>query len=235
VNDERSQAVKRSWEGRAKSWEHQVGTSPAFTKIRDAVIDKAAPSLKDKAADLGCGGGFLTFAVAELAGEVVAVDLAASMIQVLREEVARRKMSNIKTMVENLAEVDFPAQSLDLVVSSYALHHLTNEDKKSLVARTSAWLRPGGRIVIADMMFGRGGSPQDRRIIRGKMVQLLRKGPVGVWRIFKNLVRLGLRRGIDLPVPPQFWVSALQEAGFQEVEYKPIIAEAGLVSGKTPE
>src|SRR5207244_2896459 len=56
----------------------------------------------------------------------------------------------------------------DLVVSNYALHHLTDDDKVALVARASRWLRPGGRLVVADMMFGRGASERDRAIIRHK-------------------------------------------------------------------
>ncbi len=37
-----------------------------------------------------------------------------------------------------------PPASVDLVVSSYALHHLADADKQALVARAARWLRPGG-------------------------------------------------------------------------------------------
>jgi len=50
-------------------------------------------------------------------------------------------------------------------------------------------------------------------------------GPAG-----KNLVRFGLRRGTELPSSPQFWTDALVAGGFQSVHYRPIAAEAGLVS-----
>ena len=89
--------------------------------------------------------------------------------------------------------------STDLVVSSYALHHLADADKRALVARSAQWLRPGGRLVIGDMMFGRGASPRDRDILRQKVVALAAKGPGGWWRIAKNLARYGLRRRPGAP------------------------------------
>jgi hypothetical protein len=104
----------------------------------------------------------------------------------------------------------------------------------ALVERARTWLTPGGRLVIADMMFGRGRTPRDRAIIRQKVRALVGKGPGGTWRIVKNLVRFELRRGTELPAAPGSWVKALERAGFTSVEYRAIVAEAGLVVGVVP-
>ena len=107
-------------------------------------------------------------------------------------------------------------------------------DKRALVARSLPWLRPGGRLVIADMMFGRGVSQRDRRILQQKVAALAAKGPGGWWRIAKNLSRYGLGVGQEHPATPEFWLTVLREAGFTEVVFQPVMAEAGIVRGVRP-
>jgi SAM-dependent methyltransferase len=135
----------------------------------------------------------------------------------------------------DLKDFRLPDASADLIVSSYALHHLINADKRALVDRAAGWLRPGGRLVIADMMFGRGGSERDRAILRQKAAALAAKGPGGWWRIAKNLGRYGLGIGQEHPAPRELWTRALRDACFAEVEFEPIVAEAGLVHGIRPD
>ena len=92
----------------------------------------------------------------------------------------------------------------------------------------------GGRLVIADMMFGRGASQRDRHILHQKAVALAAKGPGGWWRIAKNLTRYGLGVGQEHPVTPEFWQAALRDAGFTDVVFQPVVAEAGIVRGIRP-
>ena len=95
-------------------------------------------------------------------------------------------------------------------------------------------LRPGGRLVVADMMFGRGGSRRDRDILRQKVTALADKGIGGWWRIAKNLTRYGLGVGHEHPAPPEFWQQALRDAGLVKVRFAPVAAEAGIVCGIRP-
>jgi hypothetical protein len=88
--------------------------------------------------------------------------------------------------------------------------------------------------VIADMMFGRGGTPRDREILREKAAAFAAKGPAGWWRIAKNVGRLGLGVGHEHPAAPGFWEQALRDAGFADVHFEPVIAEAGIVYATTP-
>jgi len=83
-------------------------------------------------------------------------------------------------------------------------------------------------------MFGRGASQRDRDILRQKVVALAAKGPGGWWRIAKNLVRYGLGVGQEHPATPEFWQAALRDAGFADVGFHPVVAEAGIVSGVRP-
>ena len=223
--------MQQMWDGRSDRWHRHVSDSPAFDRIRSSVLQQADPQPSHHVVDLGAGTGFLTLALAPRVADVLAVDISPAMLEILAAEAQQRGLDHVRCLSRDLTELALADASVDLIVSSYALHHLVDPDKRALIERTGRWLRPGGRIVVADMMFGRGQTAHDRAIIVEKVRALLRKGPAGVWRIVKNLIRFGLRRGTELPAPPAFWIEALERAGFHDVRYQPILAEAGLVVG----
>ena len=173
----------------------------------------------------------MTLALAPLVGTVLAVDISPVMTRELTRHAAAAGLGNVQAEVANLRTFRRPACRTDLVVSSYALHHLRDDDKRALTAEAARWLRPGGRLVVADMMFGRGGSQRDREILRDKVTALARRGPGGWWRIAKNLTRYGLGVGHEHPATPHFWEVALRDAGFTDIRFEPVVGEAGIVSG----
>ncbi|HYZ54653.1 MAG TPA: methyltransferase domain-containing protein, partial [Streptosporangiaceae bacterium] len=194
----------------------------------------ASPQPADACVDLGAGTGFVTTALAPLVSSVLAVDISSAMAESLAERAAKSGLGNVATEVADLKELQLRPASADLLVTNYALHHLVDADKRALVARAVTWLRPGGRFVIADMMFGRGGSQRDREILHQKVIALAAKGPGGWWRIAKNLGRYGLGVGQEHPATPEFWQAAMRDAGFTEVRFEPVVAEAGIVRGVRP-
>jgi ubiquinone/menaquinone biosynthesis C-methylase UbiE len=226
--------LERQWDKRVQQWHSHVTSAAAFETLLRDLIDVAAPRPADSCVDLGAGTGFVTMALAPLVSSVLAVDISPAMVSALDERAAKDGLANVSAQVGDLRDFQLPAASTDLVVSSYALHHLVDADKRALVARTAQWLRPGGRLVIGDMMFGRGASKRDRSILRQKVIALAAKGPGGWWRIAKNLTRYGLRVGQEHPATPEFWQAALRDAGFTDVAFHPVVAEAGIVRGILP-
>lgn len=155
------------------------------------------------------------------------------MTGALQSEARRLGLDTLEAITVPIEELDLPPASADLIVSSYALHHLRDPDKAALVNSAARWLRPGGRLVIADMMFGRGGSARDREIIRRKLAILVRKGPAGWWRIAKNVVRYQLRVQ-ECPISVQAWTGLMRNAGFTSITASTIVAEAGLITAQRP-
>ncbi|MGH3397631.1 MAG: class I SAM-dependent methyltransferase [Streptosporangiaceae bacterium] len=223
--------LERKWDRRVESWHSHVTSAAAFEKVLDSLLRLSSPKPTDACVDLGAGTGFVTTALAPMVCSVLAVDISATMTASLAGRAAEDGLRNVATVVRDLREFQLPPASADLIVSSYALHHLTHADKRALIARAAQWLRPGGRLVIADMMFGRGGSQRDREILHQKVMALAAKGPGGWWRIAKNLTRYGLGVGQEHPATPEFWQAALRDAGFTDVLFQPVIAEAGIVLG----
>lgn len=223
---------RRTWGRRVNSWDH--ADSPGLDRVVEAVLDRVPQGRLGTVVDIGAGTGRLTLPLAERSERMIAVDVSAAMLDRLSERAAGSGLSTVETSATPAEQLDFEAGSVDLVVSNYALHHLRDADKAALVKAAAQWLKPGGLIVIGDMMFGRGGSPRDREIIAGKALAMLRKGPAGWWRIAKNAGRF-LFRVQERPVSPETWVSMLRSAGLTDVVSTPVVAEAAVVSGRRPE
>jgi ubiquinone/menaquinone biosynthesis C-methylase UbiE len=226
--------LEREWDRRVEEWHSHVTSGAAFGQVLDQLVRLSSPKPTDACVDLGAGTGFVTTALAPLVSSVLAVDISTLMAASLAERAARDGLANVSAEVCDLRQFQLPPASVDLVVSSYALHHLPDTEKRALVARAAGWLRPGGRLVVADMMFGRGSTRRDREILRQKVIALAAKGPGGWWRIAKNLTRFGLGIGHEYPASPGFWQAALRDAGLAGVGFQPIVAEAGLVTGRQP-
>lgn len=64
-----------------------------------------------------------------------------------------RKYPAIRLLKGNLMAIPLADVAFDFIVSTYALHHLTDDQKEIAFEEMGRLLRPGGRIVIADLMF----------------------------------------------------------------------------------
>lgn len=224
-------SLARIWDKRVAGWHTHVTSAIGFDEVRDRLLAIADPKVTDVCVDLGAGTGFVALALAPLAAFVLAVDISPVMAESLAARAAQAGLDNVRTEVADLRTFRLPAASVDLVVSNYAMHHLRDDDKRALAAEAARWLRPGGRIVVADMMFGRGVTQRDREILRDKVTTLASRGPAGWWRIAKNITRYGLGVGHEHPAAPQFWQLTLRDAGLTGVRFEPVVAEAGIVSG----
>jgi SAM-dependent methyltransferase len=230
----RGRKQREIWDARTQTWKDQVESSDAFGRVRNALFERAEPAPSDHCADLGSGTGFVTLSLARQVADVLAVDISPEMLTRLRGEAIAAQLTNIQTRAGDLAMFDLPSESLDLVVSSYVLHSLPHQNKVEVLKATYRWLRPGGRLVIADMMLGRGLTARDRRIFFDKVRRLSRRGPAGLWRAVRNTIQLGLGVGENRPATPEWWIQALREANFIEVRYRDVVAEAGVVAGIRP-
>jgi SAM-dependent methyltransferase len=221
------------WRRRAQRWDEQG--SVGLSEVLDAVLANCPVSSDAVVLDLGCGSGQVTLPLARDAARVLAVDVSAEAIEMLEERARRDRLFNIEGLARPIETLELEAGSVDLVVSNYALHHLRDVDKRDVVGRAYHWLRPGGRLVVGDMMFGRGWNRRDREIIGSKVRALAARGPGGWWRILKNVGRFALRFQ-EKPLSANAWETIAERAGFPDVTITPVVAEACVMSAlKVPD
>lgn len=225
------QRQRRVWSSRMDQWD--AGPAPGLDQVIEAMLNEADPREGDVVVDLGCGTGQLTLPVARVASRVLGVDVSPLMIERLAANALERGLGNVDGLVIPIERLQLDDASVDLVVSNYALHHLRDQDKALVVANAARWLRPGGSLVIGDMMFGRGVDARDREIIVSKVSVLIRRGPAGWWRVAKNAWRF-LLRVQERPVSMARWEAILRSAGFEAIESRPVLQEAAIVWGRRP-
>lgn len=225
-------AQRRSWGNRAETWDrhNDFGMAKVANKAMESV--DLRPGMD--CVDLGCGTGRLALQLAEGGANVIGVDLDAAMIGRLQAQAAERGLDAVRSMITPIERLSLPSSSVDLVITNYALHHLLDADKEHVVRSAFDWLRPGGQLVVADMMLGRGTTARDREIIARKVRIMAKKGIPGYWRILKNAGRF-LFRLKERPITSDSWNRLFESAGFDNVECAMVVAEAAVVTGVKPD
>jgi putative AdoMet-dependent methyltransferase len=100
--------------------------------------------------DLGAGTGN-TSSLIPAAKHVMCVDVSAAMMERARPKLAH--LASVEYVVADLLEFYEVPRRFDRLVSTYAVHHLTEGEKATLLDYVAASLAPGGVAVFGDLMF----------------------------------------------------------------------------------
>lgn len=101
-------------------------------------------------ADLGAGEGTFSQLLAQRAKRVIAIDNADKMVEFGTELARKHGVKNLEYRKGDLEAVPLEDASVDLAFFSQALHHARHPGKA--VAEAFRILKPGGRIVVLDLM-----------------------------------------------------------------------------------
>ncbi len=228
----RSRPAKR-WDNHVSALE-ELTTTPGFLSLRQEIIDLARLDAKDRVLDIGAGTGLLTLAAAPIVQHVTALDISPAMCRHLEARLSTDPLANIDVLVGTAVDLPLAVGSIDVVLSNYCLHHLTDADKRLALKEVRRVLRPGGRLVIGDMMFHLGvRDARGRALIVGFVGRMLRRGPAGVLRLLKNAVRHAAGQR-EHPASVDWWRRALSEAGFADVAVSSLAHEGGIATARRP-
>jgi ubiquinone/menaquinone biosynthesis C-methylase UbiE len=124
----------------------------------DAVIALLGVGPGDRVADLGAGGGYFTFRLAEAVGEagrVYAVDVDPDMVDYLSEQARERGASNVSVVRAEPGDSRLPDGEIDLMFVCDTYHHIA--DRPDYFRRALVDLAPNGRVAIVEYDERAGG------------------------------------------------------------------------------
>ncbi|MBP3039204.1 methyltransferase domain-containing protein [Bacillaceae bacterium Marseille-Q3522] len=122
-----------------------------YKKILNAIFNEVMQKKQASVFDIGFGTGVLTTKLYEHGHFIDGIDFSAEMIAI-----AGKKMPHA-----HLLEWDFTkglpkamqAKKYDFIISTYALHHLTDEEKVTFLRSLLPMLSQQGKIFIGDIAF----------------------------------------------------------------------------------
>jgi cyclopropane fatty-acyl-phospholipid synthase-like methyltransferase len=142
VNDDLKRIVREGYDAVSRAYVDDEGADRADERRRwlAPLLGELPPGAN--VVDLGCGAGVPATRILAERFRVTGVDL--SPVQIER---ARRIVPRASFLVADMTTVDFEPESLDAVVSLYAVIHVPLAEQPRLFERIHGWLRPGGLLL----------------------------------------------------------------------------------------
>lgn len=133
------------------SEENNLYPFAGYRKILNTIFNEVMQKEASNVLDIGFGTGVLASKLYENGHQIDGIDFSSKMISI-----AKSKMPNA-----NLFECDIsrglPPEILenkyDSIISTYTLHHLTDEEKISFINNLIPILKKNGKIFIGDISF----------------------------------------------------------------------------------
>lgn len=114
----------------------------------EQILDRVANRTHGQVLEFGVGTGNLTERLLKAGLQVTGIEPSTAM-----REQAIAKLRGQTDIVDG-DFLDFPIEKqVDTFVSTYAFHHLTDEEKQKAIGNYSKMLHRGGKIVFADTMY----------------------------------------------------------------------------------
>jgi len=130
--------------------QQRAGFNPheQYESVLDEVVTAIAPCPGETGLDCGIGTGNLAKRFVERNVTMFGFDQSPEMLKRCLQ-----KNPQVETKLGTFFAFPYLENRFDFVATSYALHHLTDEQKCLALAECKRVLKRGGRLAIADLMF----------------------------------------------------------------------------------
>ncbi|MCP8967255.1 class I SAM-dependent methyltransferase [Ectobacillus ponti] len=127
------------------------GQDPEYKEVfarYEAILDRVVQQSFGNVLEFGVGTGNLTKKLLVSGRNVYGIEPSREM-----RRIAKQKLP-VGTSIREGDFLSFAAPAdIDTIVSTYAFHHLTDEEKRLAIEKYGQLLREGGKIVFADTIF----------------------------------------------------------------------------------
>jgi ubiquinone/menaquinone biosynthesis C-methylase UbiE len=118
----------------------------------ETVIQSLALRPGSQVADLGAGGGYFTFRLADAVGptgKVYAVDVDKGNLDYIAQQAKEQGYANVETVLAKYDDPLLPQTGVDLIFTCNTYHHL--ENRSDYFESAARYLRPDGQVAIIDL------------------------------------------------------------------------------------
>jgi SAM-dependent methyltransferase len=151
------QEIKKFWRSRAKIAAQggrkavNLGTTPLQHQKQLQILLKHIGPTDRRFVELGCGTGRITLFLAPWAEEIVAVDFCKPILNVLRQELLRKKIKNVKTFCANAYDkLPVAYGRYDVVLIFGIILHLNDPEWIRTILNAKRLLKPSGKIMVRE-------------------------------------------------------------------------------------
>lgn len=218
-DQDRKRDSRRLWEEAAPGWAAwEAVIDRAMGEATELMFDMAGIEAGARVLDLACGAGSQTLRAARrvgAGGQLVAADIAETMLERLRDSATAAGIANVSTMLGAAEDLDVAGAGFDAVCCRLGLMLFVDPAGALRIARAA--LRPGGR--MAAIVFT---TPANNPFMARPMQILLRhagKQPPAPGQ--PGLFALGAPGGLE---------RMMRDAGFAGIEQKTLSARIEMAS-----
>ncbi len=220
------------WDRFSNDYDRIFKENPFYLDTIARIVEQVVDAAGRTGLDLGCGTGNVSEAIlSRFPGAVVrGVDPSEGM----RKQYAERLggAGDVEVKIGDALGIPFDRDSFDLITTQLALHHIAPGDRERCAAELARVLKPGGRLLYADMFCDVDGEPFDpertRDIINKMMAAALFCLDHGAFEMMQMMLATLPR---DLSNEGEFmttdavWSELLETAGFEVLQIERVPPE----------
>ena len=180
--------------------------------ITNSVWDKHFQNIGTNVLDLGCGDAYQLSTTMEgyQIKSYTGIDLSSAVLEYTKENLTKIKIPFSLMAGPMEFEIDKTEITYDLIYSSYAFHHLQDEQKKELLEKCYAKLDTDGVLILIDHFKEDG---QDRDDYIDEYVDNIKTNWLHITSEENDLIEEHMR-GYDFPTTEQQIIKWGEEIGF---------------------
>jgi DNA-binding transcriptional MerR regulator/phospholipid N-methyltransferase len=168
-----------------------------YNSALQRISDRISPAPGESGLDIGTGTGNLAGRLLNLGATMSGIDQSKEMLRK-----CSTKYPQLELKLGNVLAIPYMDAQFDFIVSSFALHHFTDEQRPLIWEGMLRVLKPGGRMCVADYMIG---SEMERDSLEDRIASLRRELPLlhNDTKLYANLAHMELwfkKRGCHISI-----------------------------------
>lgn len=135
------------------NYERKTGFDPDEARCELELLEPHGFGPESTLIDFGAGTGWFALVAARRCRRVVALDVSPAMIETLEHRATAQGVSNLEIVQAGFLSYEHAGEPADFAYCRNALHHLPDYWKALALRRIASALRPGGVLLLRDIVF----------------------------------------------------------------------------------